>query len=93
VKTKVPLAAGAQRLIIATCEKGTVENIEDMRGIKAGLDKVKSETRTWSKSQRRPCSARRTRRSWLIRRRGSPSLRMHNGLTPNERPDQCFKLR
>ena len=31
VKTKVPLEAGAQRLIIATCEKGTVENIEEMR--------------------------------------------------------------
>ncbi len=43
VKTKVPLAPGSQRLIIATCEKGTVENIEDMRGIKAGLDKIKGE--------------------------------------------------
>jgi predicted CoA-substrate-specific enzyme activase len=42
-KTKVPLEAGSQRLIIATCEKGTVENIEDMRGIKAELDKVKGE--------------------------------------------------
>ena len=40
-KTKVPLEAGAQRLIIATCEKGTVENIEEMRGIKGNLDKVK----------------------------------------------------
>jgi predicted nucleotide-binding protein (sugar kinase/HSP70/actin superfamily) len=43
VKTKVPLEAGAQRLIIATCEKGTVENIEEMRGIKGELDKVKKE--------------------------------------------------
>ncbi|MBM3773535.1 MAG: CoA activase [Acidobacteria bacterium] len=41
VKTKVPLEPGAQRLIIATCEKGTVENIEDMRSIKGALDKVK----------------------------------------------------
>ena len=41
VKTKVPLEAGAQRLIIATCEKGTVENIEEMRQIKGDLDKVK----------------------------------------------------
>ena len=41
VKTKVPLEAGAQRLILATCEKGTVENIEEMRGIKGNLDKVK----------------------------------------------------
>src|SRR5207248_1846884 len=40
-KTKVPLEEGAQRLIIATCEKGTVENIEEMRGIKGNLDKVK----------------------------------------------------
>jgi predicted CoA-substrate-specific enzyme activase len=40
-KTKVPLEAGAQRLIIATCEKGTVENIDDMRQIKGTLDKIK----------------------------------------------------
>src|SRR5579884_1988402 len=41
VKTKVPLEAGSQRLIIATCEKGTVENVEDMRQIKGSLDKIK----------------------------------------------------
>ncbi|MGA2147845.1 MAG: BadF/BadG/BcrA/BcrD ATPase family protein [Bryobacteraceae bacterium] len=41
VKTKVPLEAGAQRLIIATCEKGTVENIEEMRHIKGDLDRIK----------------------------------------------------
>src|SRR5215471_12715510 len=40
-KTKVPLEAGAQRLIIATCEKGTVENIDEMRQIKGDLDRVK----------------------------------------------------
>src|SRR5262249_39382080 len=40
-KTKVPLEPGAQRLIIATCEKGTVENIDEMRGIKGNLDKIK----------------------------------------------------
>src|SRR5262249_17093506 len=40
-KTKVPLEAGSQRLIIATCEKGTVENVDDMRNIKGALDKVK----------------------------------------------------
>jgi predicted CoA-substrate-specific enzyme activase len=40
-KSKVPLAAGEQRLIIATCEKGTVEDVNDMRDIKAGLDAVK----------------------------------------------------
>jgi len=42
-KSKVPLAADAQRLIIATCEKGTVEDISEMRQIKGALDKVKSE--------------------------------------------------
>src|SRR4051794_1976941 len=42
-KTKVPLEAGAQRLIIATCEKGTVENIDEMRTIKGSLDKIKKE--------------------------------------------------
>ena len=40
-KTKVPLEAGAQRLIIATCEKGTVENIDEMRQIKGNLDRIK----------------------------------------------------
>jgi predicted nucleotide-binding protein (sugar kinase/HSP70/actin superfamily) len=41
VKTAVPLLEGEQRLIIATCEKGTVEDIHAMRGIKAGLDAAK----------------------------------------------------
>ena len=40
-KSKVPLVEGTQRLIIATCEKGTVEDIADMRGIKQGLDDIK----------------------------------------------------
>ena len=31
-------AADEQRLIIATCEKGTVEDMNDMKDIKAGLD-------------------------------------------------------
>ncbi len=39
--SKVPKAADEQRLIIATCEKGSVEDVNDMRGIKAGLDAVK----------------------------------------------------
>lgn len=42
-KTKVPLAPGAQRLIIATCEKGTVENVEEMRVIKGNIDAIKKE--------------------------------------------------
>ena len=41
--TKVPLRQGEQRLIIATCEKGTVEDLDEMKGIKAGLDKLKAE--------------------------------------------------
>ena len=40
--SKVPLMQGEQRLIIATCEKGTVEDVNDMKEIKAGLDKAKS---------------------------------------------------
>ena len=39
--TKVPLMHGEQRLIIATCEKGTVEDVNDMKDIKAGLDEIK----------------------------------------------------
>ena len=41
-KTKVPLAIDEQRLIIATCEKGTVEDINEMRQIKGSLDKMKA---------------------------------------------------
>ncbi len=40
-KSKVPMEGGEQRLIIATCEKGTVEDVNDMREIKSGLDAVK----------------------------------------------------
>jgi len=41
--TKVPLMHGEQRLIIATCEKGTVEDINDMKDIKAGLDSIRAQ--------------------------------------------------
>src|SRR6204780_1014717 len=40
--TKVPLMHGEQRLIIATCEKGTVEDVNDMKDIKAGLDTIRA---------------------------------------------------
>src|SRR5262249_16278395 len=40
-KTKVPLMENEQRLIIATCEKGTVEDVSEMKDIKAGLDQLK----------------------------------------------------
>ncbi len=40
-KTKVPLRVGEQRLIIATCEKGTVEDLDDMKDIKGEIDKIK----------------------------------------------------
>lgn len=40
-KSKVPLQQGEQRLIISTCEKGQVEDVAAMRGIKAGLDAMK----------------------------------------------------
>jgi predicted CoA-substrate-specific enzyme activase len=40
-KSKVPLMEGEQRLIIATCEKGTVEDVSEMKDIKAGIDQIK----------------------------------------------------
>jgi predicted CoA-substrate-specific enzyme activase len=40
-KTKVPLRVGEQRLIIATCEKGTVEDLAEMKDIKADIEKIK----------------------------------------------------
>jgi activator of 2-hydroxyglutaryl-CoA dehydratase/predicted nucleotide-binding protein (sugar kinase/HSP70/actin superfamily) len=39
--SKVAKAADEQRVIIATCEKGSVEDVDSMRGIKAGLDAAK----------------------------------------------------
>ncbi len=39
--SKVPLMSDERRLIIATCEKGTVEDVNDMKGIKAGLDQIR----------------------------------------------------
>src|SRR5262249_51816118 len=39
--SKVPKASDERRLIISTCEKGSVEDVNDMRGIKAGIDEVK----------------------------------------------------
>ena len=41
VKSKIPLRPNQKRLIIATCEKGTVEDVSAMRDIKKGLDEVK----------------------------------------------------
>ncbi len=41
VNSKVPLDAGSQRLIIATCEKGTVEDVDHMRAIKGEIDRIK----------------------------------------------------
>jgi predicted CoA-substrate-specific enzyme activase len=41
-ESKVPLQTGERRLIISTCEKGQVEDVGAMRGIKAGVDAVKA---------------------------------------------------
>jgi activator of 2-hydroxyglutaryl-CoA dehydratase/predicted nucleotide-binding protein (sugar kinase/HSP70/actin superfamily) len=39
--SKVAKADDEQRLIIATCEKGAVEDVNEMRGIKSGLDAIR----------------------------------------------------
>src|SRR5579884_389233 len=41
--TKVPLMKGEQRLIIATCEKGTVEDLNEMKEIKAGIEQIRQQ--------------------------------------------------
>jgi predicted CoA-substrate-specific enzyme activase len=41
-RTKVELQPGEQRIIVATCEKGAVEDVETMRVIKADLDAIKA---------------------------------------------------
>src|SRR5438034_9789626 len=41
--TKVPLMFGEQRLIIATCEKGLVEDVNEMKDIKAGIEKIRDQ--------------------------------------------------
>lgn len=43
IKTKVPLEVGSQRMIIATCEKGEVEDVNAMKDIKKGLDQKRKE--------------------------------------------------
>jgi len=42
VSTNVPLQPGEQRLIVAGCEKGTVEDLASMRQIQAGLNARKA---------------------------------------------------
>ncbi len=44
---KLPLGPGKRRVIIAGCEKGTVENVDRMREIKAGLDSIRAATPNW----------------------------------------------
>ena len=39
--SKIAVQPGHQRMIVATCEKGTVEDLDQMRQIKAGLDEVR----------------------------------------------------
>ena len=58
---------GEQRLIIATCEKGTVEDVNDMKDIKAGLDKIARSILTSSTWRRKKFSAPRMRKVWPIR--------------------------
>jgi len=42
-KSKIPILPGTKRLIVGnSCEKGLVEDVEDMRVIKKGLDTVKA---------------------------------------------------
>jgi predicted nucleotide-binding protein (sugar kinase/HSP70/actin superfamily) len=41
-RTKVPIQPGEQRMIIASCEKGAVEDVASMREIKADLDAAKA---------------------------------------------------
>lgn len=41
IRSKVPLEAGEQRLIIATCAKGGVEDLDAMKAIKHGIDDTK----------------------------------------------------
>ncbi len=43
-KSKIPILPGVKRLIVGnSCEKGLVEDVEDMKVIKKGLDSVKGE--------------------------------------------------
>jgi activator of 2-hydroxyglutaryl-CoA dehydratase/predicted nucleotide-binding protein (sugar kinase/HSP70/actin superfamily) len=41
-RTPVPLQPGEQRMVIAACEKGAVEDVQAMRGIKAKIDAAKA---------------------------------------------------
>ncbi len=79
-KSKVPLAAGAQRLIVATCEKGTVEDVEEMREIKKGSTRSKAHPNFVEIAAPATCSSRSSRNSWPIRRRrASDTLATEDG--------------
>jgi len=43
LQSNLPLPAGEQRMIIASCEKGAVEDLDSMREIKASLDAIKAD--------------------------------------------------
>ena len=72
-QSKVPLAEGPQRLIIATCEKGTVEDVADMRVIKGGLDEVKKANPNFAEIAARTAFKVLNWNLWLTHRRGSCS--------------------
>ena len=54
---------GEQSLIIATCEKGTVEDLNDMKDIKAGLDQIREKHPNFVDSPRKKSSGPPTRRA------------------------------
>ena len=80
--SKVPKAEDEQRLIIATCEKGTVENIDEMRQIKGNLDKVKKENPNFVE-----IAAKAAFRDW--RRSRPATVRTHNALLPSRSTFRC----
>jgi len=84
-QTKVPLEIGAQRLIIATCEKGTVENIDDMRQIKGGLDKIKKENPNFVEVARQ---SRVSRAGFAAGGRRAAQVSVHRGAEEARRVDE-----
>jgi len=87
-ESKVPLAPGANRLILATCEKGTVEDVAEMRVIAKGLNDNRKKypnlveytaKEAWRAQNPKPAPAPQTRKGLFSRSSGKEDTRARRG--------------
>lgn len=87
--SKVPLAEGEVRLITATCEKGTVEDVGEMRALKRGLDRVRDANPNFAALHAgrafQPAGVARVAGPTLLERLCSPLAALRRGEAPARR--------